>query len=100
MPTDPAAVAEPSPTVSGEGPAAPQLVSIRMFADSKLQESIDRALATLAPGSHGAVVAYATTTGANLAVVGKLGQRWSVVGVLSKPYDGKLEGEAAVRFSW
>lgn len=73
---------------------------IRRFADQGLQASIDRALADLGPEHHGAVVAYANGDSAKLAAVARVGEHWSVVGVLEKPYKGKLEGEAVVRFAW
>jgi hypothetical protein len=75
-------------------------VVIRKFADAGIQASIDKALEHLKPGTHGAVIAYSNGDGANLAVVGRRGEHWSVVGVLDKPWKGKLNGEAAVRFEW
>lgn len=74
--------------------------AIRKFADSGIQGAIDKALAGLPDGHTGAVVAYANTKGASLAVVAKLGEHWSVVGVLDKPVNGQLSAEAAVRFAW
>lgn len=73
---------------------------IRRFADSRLQQSITAALAGIEPGKTGAVVAFADRDAAGLATVAKLGDRWSVVMVGRKPYGGKLEVEAAVRWSW
>lgn len=73
---------------------------IQKFADSGVQSAIDKALANLEPDKHGAVVAYATGEGVSLAVVGRVGPHWSVVGVLDKPWTGKLAGQAMVRFTW
>ncbi len=73
---------------------------IRKFADENIQASIDSAIKTLQSGQHGAVIAYADFNEVKLAAVAKLDEHWSVVGVLDKPYKGKLEGQAAVRFTW
>ena len=73
---------------------------IRRFADSGIQSAIDKALLTLPPLQHGAVVAYANQDKVSLAAVAKLGTKWSVVGVLEKSHNGPLEAEAVVRFSW
>lgn len=73
---------------------------IRRFTDSNIQAAIDKALSTLEPTQKGAVIAYATQEQVQLAALAKLGSHWSVVGVLNKPYAGKLEAEAVVRFSW
>ena len=74
--------------------------TIRRFADSNIQKSIDAALSTLPEGQSGAVIAYADTNGARLATFANLGAGWSLVGVLEKPYKGPLIAEAAVRFTW
>lgn len=75
---------------------------IRRFTNSKLQESIDRALAELKDGERGAVLAYGNGDGVNLAAVARLGDQWSVVGVLSHEWKGPkpLDGEVAIRFKW
>lgn len=73
---------------------------IRRFADQHLQDSVDRALADLPKGKQGAVVAFANLEGAKLAVVARLGERWSVAGVLEQPWHGPLAAEAAAVFSW
>ena len=74
--------------------------AIRRFSDAGIQSAVDQALASLGHKAKGAVIAYADTEGARLAVVGKLGNQWSVVGVLEKPWAGELDGQAAVRFAW
>ena len=56
---------------------------IRSFLDTHLQETIDQALQTVPEGHKGAVVAYADTEGAKLAVMARLGPAWSVVGTLN-----------------
>lgn len=72
---------------------------IRRFADSQLQESIDRAVSGLGD-KHGTVIAHADGDGASLTVVAKMGEHWSIVAPCYRSWDGKLEGEVAVRYAW
>ena len=81
-------------------PAIVQVGPLRRFAESKLQESITAALAGVEPGKTGAVVAFVDQKSVGLATVAKLGPGWSVVMVGRKPFDGPIEAEAAVKFSW
>lgn len=76
------------------------MTDIRTMRDPGIQKAIDEALAAVPDGQHGAVLAYASETGARLAVAGKIGEKWSVVGTLDREWNGKLEGAAAVRFTW
>lgn len=76
------------------------LPGIRRFSDQRIGEAIDKALATVPAGQHGAAIAYATTEGARLAVAGRLGDHWSIVVAASKDWSGELEVEAAVRYTW
>jgi hypothetical protein len=73
---------------------------IRRFSDQKIGEAIDQALKLVPTGKSGAVVAYADMQGARLAVMARMGDAWSVVGVLEKPWKGQLAASAAVRFAW
>lgn len=73
---------------------------IARFANSHLQESIQTAVAGLAPTEHGAVIAFTDGTTAKLAVVARRGDHWTAVGVLSHSKADGVEGEAAVRYSW
>lgn len=73
---------------------------IRKFVDSDINAAIDKALAQVPRDQNGAVIAFANKTDIRLAVVGKVGEHWSAVGVLDRPWNGQLDGEAAVRFSW
>jgi hypothetical protein len=90
IPTQP-----PGPLILKDSP-------IRRFADSGIQASIDRAVSELPPGKAGAVVVYANMEQAGMAIVGKLGARWTVVFAADRPWDGErgLEAEAQVRYSW
>lgn len=73
---------------------------IRRFVDSGIQESIDRAVAGLGE-KHGAVILHMDDKkNASLTTVAKLGDHWSVVASVYKPYGTKIEGEAAAVFSW
>lgn len=76
------------------------MAEIRKFDDFGIQSSIDKALETLPPGQKGAVVAYVDGDSTKLAVVGRLGDQWSVVGTLDRKWDGHLTGGASVRFTW
>lgn len=68
---------------------------IRRFSDAKIQAAVDRAL-FLRGDSPLAVVAHADLDGAALSVVGKIGDKWSVVASCYKPYKGQLAAEAEV----
>lgn len=87
-------------------PAAPPLkevppaLRIRIFGDAAVQAAIDAALAQLPAGKKGAVIAYADGNTVRLAVTARIAEGWSAVGVLAGQYGGKLEGAAAIRFSW
>jgi hypothetical protein len=73
---------------------------VRVFSDASLQASVDRVLATLPDEAKGAVVAHATLEGASLSVVAKSGTHWTVVASGYRSWDGKLKGEADVRYAW
>lgn len=73
---------------------------IRRFSDSQIQADVMKALSTLPAGTNGAVIAVADGQKAQLAALARLGEHWSVVGVLSRDWSGKLEGQAAAVFSW
>lgn len=75
---------------------------IRRFDDAAIQEAIDAALANVPAGKRGAVVAYVDHRGdARLAAAARIGEHWSVVGVLShQPSNGKVDGAAAIRMVW
>jgi len=72
---------------------------IRKFADANIAGAIDRALPSLPAGRRIAVVAAANMTGATGAVMVRLGDEWSFVTTVSKPWRGSLGAEAAVRWS-
>ncbi len=61
---------------------------------------ISAALASLKPGSNGALVAIATQSGVNGAIVAKLPHGWSTVAWLGKTWSGPLEGGVAVKAEW
>lgn len=87
-----------TPTIPVEGADL-----IRQFPVSSLRESIDRALATIPEGKHVAAIAFAEAQGgqmrARLAVMARIGGDWSCMGVLEKPWSGKLRAEAALVWS-
>lgn len=79
----------------------PILPGIRRMADLAAQNAVDKALASLKEGEHGAVVAYATGDEVRMGVFGRVGKHWSYCGTLSRSWsDGKLGGEAEVRFTF
>ena len=73
---------------------------IRRFSDDKIHAAVTAALASIPADRTGAVLAVADAKGARLSVAARLGDAWSIVGVLEKPWKGELKGEAAVRFAW
>lgn len=77
-----------------------EIVTIRRFGDAAIQKALDDALSKVPVGKQGAVVAYADLDGARLAAAAKLGDHWSLVGVLEHKWDGVLEAAAEVRFVW
>jgi hypothetical protein len=89
-----------TPTLPLSSPEILKDSPIRRFADSHLQESIDKAIAGIPPDRHGAVIAHVDGEGVSLTTVARLGEHWSVVMTARDPWKGKLEGEAAVKFSW
>lgn len=73
---------------------------IRPFPLEDLQGSMDRILNQLPPDRTGAVIAYANLEAAGLAVMARLGDNWSYVASVDKPWHGALEAQTALRFSW
>lgn len=88
-----AEVSETTLAITQDGP-------LRRFSDAKIGAAVDSVLATIPANKTGAVLAIADTHGAKLAVAARIGDAWSVVGVLEKPWKGELKAEAAVRFAW
>lgn len=76
----------------------PAIVERRIFSDSAIQSVLDKALLSAPDGHHFAVVAHADLK--EFVVVGRFDEGpWSVAGYLKKPWDGKLEAGAEIRFS-
>lgn len=73
---------------------------LRRFSDDRIAASVNSVLATIPADKTGAVLAVADKHGARLAVAARLGDSWTMVGVLEKPWQGELRAEAAVRFAW
>ena len=69
---------------------------IRPYPVSSLRASIDAALAGVPPGVGSAVIARADMDGARLEVFGRIGDRFSYMGVLDKRYSGPLTAEVAL----
>ena len=69
---------------------------IRLFDNAAIQRAVDAQLATLGPDDHLAVIAYADFDHARLGVVARIGDQWSFVGTLDKPWHGQLEGSAQI----
>jgi hypothetical protein len=90
-------------------PATPGAASeIRKHTDAGIEPAMRDALANLAPGKRGAVVAYADQGGIRGAIYGRKPGRfwilppgeWSYVGTLGMTLKGNLSGGAAVAYSW
>ena len=69
---------------------------IRLFDNAAIQRAVDEQLAALGPDDHIAVIAYADFDQARLGVVARIGDQWSFVGTLDKPWHGPLEGSAQI----
>ena len=73
---------------------------LRRFDSEAVNAAIERALLDVPAGKTGAVIAYADTGQAGLAVAARLGDSWSFVGRLDRAWTGQLEAEAQVRWTW
>ncbi len=74
---------------------------IRIFDNTAIQASIDKALLSVPKDKKGTVVAFVDEKkDVQLAAVGKIGDNWSIVGQFKKPYHKPIEANAAVVFSW
>ena len=74
---------------------------IRIFDNAAIQKSIDKALKIVPPGKKGSVVAFIDedkTIG--LAVAGKIGKKWTIVGELNKKYHKPIKVKATAVYSW
>jgi hypothetical protein len=73
---------------------------LRRFDSAAINAAIEKALTEVPAGKSGAVVAFADNGGAGLAVAARLGEGWSFVGKLERPWNGALEAEAQLRWTW
>ena len=73
---------------------------IRIFSNAALQAQIDKAVSSLPDNAAGAVVAHGDLNGASLSVVGKVGDNWTVVAAGYRSWQGELNAEAEVRYTW
>lgn len=74
--------------------------TIRKFYDPKIQLAVLRAVRDIPEGKKGVIVAVADGDGARLTALARLGGHWSVAMVGNRDWSGKLEGQAAVVFSF
>lgn len=65
-----------------------------------ISKQVKEAVDTLPPGSNGAIVGVATTTGINLAVVSKLGEHVTIVGWAGRSWGQPMDKGAAVQVYW
>lgn len=67
-----------------------------------LNDAARRYVDSLPISTNGVVLATVTADGdgAQLAVAARKGAHWSFVGILDKPYNGKVEGLVQARFEW
>lgn len=87
-------------------PSSPN--AIQRFSDLGIEEAMKSQLDKLPKGKRGAIVMYADGGGVRGAVYGRKPGRlwflppgdWSYSGTLGVDYKGKLEGAAAVGYSW
>ena len=69
-----------------------------LFAD--VLAEVAHATATLPPGKRGAIVGVVTLTGANAAVVAKIGGEWVVTAFVAKKWSEPVSGGATISHSW
>lgn len=91
---------EPSLHVADHVAVSGRRWEVRKFSDAAIQSAIDGALSGLPPDKTVAVVAYADGSGASLAVVGRIGDLWSVTAAVAKPFGGRLTAAAEIRFTF
>jgi hypothetical protein len=72
---------------------------IRRFTNQRIQAAVDQALLSIPENHLFAGVAVATLEGAKLAVMVRLGDQFSAMGVLERSWGGVLKAEAAVIYS-
>lgn len=75
-------------------PTAPP--DIRLFDDAAIQRAVEEQVKVLGPDDHVAVVAYADFDKVRLGVIARMGDNWSFVGTLDKPWHGQLDGSAQI----
>ena len=90
-------------------PLTPSDNAIRKFADAKIQESMNSVLKDLPAGKSGALILYADQGGVRGAIYGRKPAKffgllpageWSYVATAGRSWSGKLEGSAALGYSW
>ncbi len=67
---------------------------------AQAQQHMAESLAQLPAHKRGAIVGVATTEGARIAVVTKIGQDWQLEGFVSKPWSGDVSAGVTVIGSW
>lgn len=60
------------------------------------QEAVEK----LPPGTRGALLVQATTTGVQMGIAAKVGNGWTIVGDFDQPWEGKPEGRVRVVKQW
>lgn len=72
---------------------------IRRFADSNIQESINKVLSRMEPGKRVALIVNADLKSIGGAFMIKLGENWSFMTIGHKAYHGEFGLEAILKFS-
>jgi hypothetical protein len=67
---------------------------------ASVQRQIDTLAAQLSPDVKGAVIAVATDTGWNAAIVHRAGNHFQVVSWVGKSWGSQLAGGGAVKVTW
>lgn len=70
--------------------------AIRPWPVPGLLADVEKAVGALPVGAPMAVIGYANQAEAGFAVVARMGEKWSFVGRLQKPWDNRWEYGAAV----
>lgn len=82
-----------------ETPTNP-LPSVTPGIRASIQQAVADVLVAVPDGKRGALVGVVTEDGVKVAVAARLGDVWTVVGMLDKPHDGPVTGSAQVTAAW
>ena len=72
----------------------------RRFDLASLDQAIDRAMAALPANKAGMVIGHLDQHGAMLSAIVRKGDNWSILVRSFKPYNGPLEADLSIRYTF